>query len=102
LNELYKWKKQLFEGAVDVFTKKQNGSVSMSERENERLKEKLKSKDQLISELVQVRIILKMYFINLIFGVDIINLPPIFKALLIFLTKYSGSNTCSITSKQIT
>jgi len=36
LNELYKWKKQLFEGAVVVFTKKQNGSVSMSERENER------------------------------------------------------------------
>jgi len=36
LNELWKWKKQLFEGAVDVFTKKQNGSVSMSERENER------------------------------------------------------------------
>jgi len=59
LNELYKWKKQLFEGAVDVFTRKQNGSVSMSERENERLKEKLKSKDQLISELVQENIILK-------------------------------------------
>ena len=36
LNELYKWKKQLFEGAVDVFTRKQNGSVLMSERENER------------------------------------------------------------------
>ena len=53
MNELYKWKKQLFEGAVDVFTKKQNGSVSMSERENERLK------DQLISELVQENIILK-------------------------------------------
>jgi len=53
LNELYKWKKQLFEGAVDVFTKKQNGSVSMGERENQRLK------DQLISELVQENIILK-------------------------------------------
>jgi len=31
----------------------------MSERENERLKEKLKSKDQLISELGQENIILK-------------------------------------------
>jgi len=32
LNELYKWKKQLFERAVDVFTKKRNGSASMGER----------------------------------------------------------------------
>jgi len=53
MNELYKWKKQLFEGAVDVFTKKQNGPVSMSEKENDRLKERL------VSGLAQGNIILK-------------------------------------------
>jgi transposase-like protein len=59
MNDLYRWKKQLFEGAAQIFLSKQAGKVSPEEKENERLKEKLKAKDQLISELVEENISLK-------------------------------------------
>jgi transposase-like protein len=59
VNDLYNWMKKLFEEAAEIFSGKQNGKVSLEEKENERLKEKLKSKDRLISELVEENIGLK-------------------------------------------
>ena len=59
VNDLYNWKKKLFEGAAEIFSSKQNGRVSADQKENEGLKEKLKKKDQLISELVEENISLK-------------------------------------------
>lgn len=59
VNDLYRWKKQLFEGAAEIFNKSQNGKVSADEKKVEQLREKLKSKDQLISELVEENIGLK-------------------------------------------
>jgi transposase-like protein len=59
VNDLYNWKKKLFEGAAEIFSAKQNGKMSAEEKENEKLKEKLKSKDRLISELVEENISLK-------------------------------------------
>jgi transposase-like protein len=58
-NVLHRWKKELFEGAVSTFARK-NGKVSGKEaRELERLTAKLKQKDELIAELVQDNIELK-------------------------------------------
>jgi transposase len=59
VNDLYNWKKKLFEGAAEIFNKSQNGKVSSDERKAERLEERLKSKDRLISELVEENISLK-------------------------------------------
>lgn len=59
VNDLYNWRKRLFEGAAEIFSAKQNGKMSVEEKENEKLKEKLKSKDHLISELVEENISLK-------------------------------------------
>lgn len=59
MNDLYRWKKQLFEGAAEIFNRSQNGKASADEKKVEHLKEKLKSKDQLISELVEENIGLK-------------------------------------------
>ena len=59
VNDLYNWKKKLFEGAAEIFANKQNGKASADERKMEQLEEKIKSKDRLISELVEENISLK-------------------------------------------
>ena len=59
MNDLYRWKKQLFEGAAEIFNESPNGKISADEKKMEQLKEKLKSNDQLISELVEKNIGLK-------------------------------------------
>jgi len=58
-NDLYRWKKQLFEGAAETFKKPQNGKVSSDERKMEQLKEKLKSKDSLYRRLSKKTSVLK-------------------------------------------
>ena len=57
VQDIYRWKKQLFESA-EIFERKKRGE-SESERKINDLEEKLKSKDSVISELVVDNIALK-------------------------------------------
>jgi transposase-like protein len=50
-NLFYLWKKELFNGALDIFSNKKIGKLD--ETKISRLEEKLKSKDSLISEIVE-------------------------------------------------
>jgi transposase len=59
INLLYRWKKELFEGAAEIFSSKQNKQSAAEVRSAERLSEKLREKDKLIAELVQDNIELK-------------------------------------------
>ena len=55
-NLIYLWKKELFSGALETFSKRKNA------REDEkifRLEEKLKDKDSLISEIIEDNLRLK-------------------------------------------
>jgi transposase-like protein len=56
-NLFYLWKKELFAGALETFSKKQNGKTD--EVKLNRLEEKLKDKDSLISEIVEDNLRLK-------------------------------------------
>jgi transposase-like protein len=56
-NLFYLWKKELFTGALYTFSKKQNGKTD--EVKLNRLEEKLKDKDSLISEIVEDNLRLK-------------------------------------------
>ncbi len=58
-NVLHRWKKELFEGAVDIFSRKHRKQSESEARVTERLTEKLRQKDKLIAELVQDNIELK-------------------------------------------
>ena len=58
-NVLHRWKKELFEGAVDTFSRKHRKESAEEARAVERLAEKLRQKDKLIAELVQDNIELK-------------------------------------------
>jgi len=63
-NDIYRWKKQLFEGASSLLVNKNQGKKNI-QKENERIKkleEKLRYKDQIITELVQDNISLKKSF----------------------------------------
>jgi len=59
INVLYRWKKELFEGASEIFSRKQVKQSAAEAREVERLGTKLRDKDKLIAELVQDNIALK-------------------------------------------
>lgn len=56
-NLFYLWKKELFTGALETFTKKKTSSSD--EVKITRLEEKLKDKDSLISEIVEDNLRLK-------------------------------------------
>ena len=56
-NLFYLWKKELFSGAIDTFTKKRKGKADSANVS--RLEEKLKDKDSLISEIVEDNLKLK-------------------------------------------
>ena len=58
-NLIYKWKKELFEGAGEIFTRKQVEIDRKSENKIKLLEEKIRHKDSLISELVEDNIRLK-------------------------------------------
>lgn len=58
-NVLHRWKKELFEGAVETFSRKHQKQSQSEARATEKLAEKLKQKDKLIAELVQDNIELK-------------------------------------------
>lgn len=58
-NLIHKWKKQLFEGAVDIFSR-QHQSISQSQSIRVgKLEEKIKDKDSLIAEVLADNIHLK-------------------------------------------
>ncbi len=59
INLLYRWKKELFEGAIDTFARKHEKQSKAETRAADRLTEKLKAKDKLIAELVEDNIRLK-------------------------------------------
>jgi transposase-like protein len=56
-NLFYLWKKELFTGALETFSRKRNGKAD--EEKVTRLEEKLKDKDSLISEIVEDNLRLK-------------------------------------------
>ena len=60
-NDIYRWKKQLFEGAATLLQNKHKNKKSQSHQSEmiRRLEEKLRYKDQVISELAQDNISLK-------------------------------------------
>jgi transposase-like protein len=58
-NLIYKWKKDLFEGASEIFTRKQVEIDRKSETKIKLLEEKIRHKDSLISELVEDNVKLK-------------------------------------------
>lgn len=63
-NDIYRWKKQLFEGAASILVNKNQGKKNI-QKENEKIKkleDKLRYKDQVISELAQENIDLKKSF----------------------------------------
>jgi transposase len=59
VNLLYKWKKQLFESASDIFSQTQTRESQSQLGKITRLENRIRDKDQLISELVEENINLK-------------------------------------------
>lgn len=52
-NLFYKWKKQLFEGALDIFSGSHKNGKSAIERKNEQMKTKLSEMREVISWLTE-------------------------------------------------
>lgn len=57
-SQIYQWKKQLFEGALQAFAPKSRGDVA-NEREIRELKQQLRDRDSVISEIISENIALK-------------------------------------------
>lgn len=59
-NDIYNWKKKLFESAADVFgSNKQKNNKTESEDKIKQLEDKLRKREEAISYLVQDNIVLK-------------------------------------------
>jgi transposase len=58
-NLIYKWQKELFEGAEKIFNRKTEERDRKAEYRIQKMEEKLRQKDGLISELVEDNIKLK-------------------------------------------
>lgn len=61
-NLFYRWKKSLFEGALDTFSPMNKRTDQAKERETQRIKEKIAKKDEVIAELLEENIRLKKIF----------------------------------------
>ncbi len=61
-NLIYKWKKQLFEEGLEIFTPKQKRNETKKDSEIRKLKEQLAKKDIAISYLLEDNIKLKKKF----------------------------------------
>lgn len=61
VNDIYRWKKQLFEGAAIILKSKAGKprQSSVQDRKIDQLEKKLKQRDEVISEIVQENIELK-------------------------------------------
>jgi transposase len=60
-NDIYNWKKKLFESATDIFTQKSSipKQTSAEHKKIEKLQEKLKDRDEAISYLIRENIEIK-------------------------------------------
>lgn len=58
-NDIYNWKKKLFEQAEGAFSSKQKPNIAKQDEKQRKLEEKLKQKDEIIAELVQENIMIK-------------------------------------------
>ena len=56
-NQFYRWKKELFEGAVETFSKKQ--SKKFTKDKVSKLEDRLKDRNEVIAELLEENIKLK-------------------------------------------
>jgi len=56
---LYKWKKELFEGAVEIFKRKHKKGTKQEDFRKKVLEKKLRKKDSLIAEILEENIQLK-------------------------------------------
>lgn len=62
VNDIYNWKKRLFEGAKDIFQPKQGNSqkqISAEQKKIEKLESKLKDRDEAIAMLLKENIDIK-------------------------------------------
>jgi len=59
VNEILRWKKQLFEGASQILERKKSGQDKALDRKNKLLEEKLRKKDEVISYITQENFELK-------------------------------------------
>ena len=62
VNVLYKWKKELFEGALETFNRTHKKVSTKQDARTKALEEKLKKRDALIAELLEENIQLKKSF----------------------------------------
>lgn len=58
-NSIYKWKKELFEGGIEIFRRVQKKDVQLSNVKIKMLETKIKEKDSLIAEIVEENVKLK-------------------------------------------
>lgn len=60
-NDIYNWKKKLFEAATEIFIPKTSGSkqTSVEQKKIEKLQSKLKDRDEAISYLIRENIEIK-------------------------------------------
>jgi transposase len=58
-NQIYKWKKQLFEGALETFSGSHKNRKEKESKETQRLRQQLREKEAIISEIVEDNIRLK-------------------------------------------
>ena len=58
-NDIYNWKKKLFEQAEDAFSFKSKQDTARQDEKQQKLEQKIKEKDEVIAELVQENITLK-------------------------------------------
>jgi len=56
-NQFYRWKKELFEGAVETFSRKQ--SKKLTKDKFSKLEERLKNRNEVIAEILEENIKLK-------------------------------------------
>ncbi len=56
---IQRWKKDLFEGAIETFTQKRTGKANPWDLKIDRLQRKIKDKDEVISEIVADNIQMK-------------------------------------------
>jgi len=59
VNDIYRWKKQLFEKGIALFSGQNGRKVSKEEERIKRLEEKLRQREAVITEIVQDNIELK-------------------------------------------
>ena len=61
-NDIYIWRKKLFENAEQLFERKPRGNQKQAADKQKKLEEKISKRDEVISELVQENISLKKSF----------------------------------------